>query len=92
MVTVRGFHRTKPRLREEACMEMKMTFEEVITALAINGAATLGRATTVGSLDVGKKADVITPKFPSYKFLPYHTGMNCVDTVIKAGELTTFDD
>ena len=86
------FSCSMPLLIALACLEMKMTIEEVITALTINGAAALGRATTIGSLDVGKKADLITLKFPSYKFLPYHTGMNCVDTVIKAGELITFDD
>ena len=34
-----------------------------------------------------KRADVILLKYPSYKFLPYHVGMNLVDTVIKDGEL-----
>ena len=38
-------------------------------------------------IDVGKKADLVLLKFPSYKFLPYHIGMNIVDTVIKDGVL-----
>ena len=70
-----------------ACFQMKLTPEEALTALTINGAAALGRADKIGSIDVGKKADLILLKYPSYKFLPYHVGMNCVDTVIKDGVL-----
>ena len=70
-----------------ACIQMKMTPEEALTALTINGAAALGREKVIGSIDVGKKADLILLKFPSYKFLPYHVGMNIVDTVIKDGVL-----
>lgn len=76
-----------PLLFSLACIQMKLTPEEALTALTINGAAALGRANKIGSIDVGKKADMILLEFPSYKFLPYHVGMNCVDTVIKDGVL-----
>lgn len=76
-----------PLLFALACIQMKMTPEEALTALTINGAAALGREKVIGSIDVGKKADLILLKFPSYKFLPYHVGMNIVDTVIKDGVL-----
>lgn len=66
---------------------MGLTTEETITALTINGAAAVGRADTVGSLDVGKKADIVIHEFPSYKFLPYHIGVSTVETVIKNGEV-----
>ncbi|MCH4888688.1 imidazolonepropionase [Acidaminobacter sp. JC074] len=66
---------------------MGLTTEETITALTINGAAAVGRADTVGSLDVGKKADVIVHEFPSYKFLPYHIGVSTVELVIKNGQV-----
>lgn len=69
-----------------ACIQMKLTPEEAITALTINGAAAIGQAGTIGSIDVGKKADMVLLRYPSYKFLPYHVGMNCVETVIKRGE------
>jgi imidazolonepropionase len=68
-----------------ACIEMKLSPEEALTALTINGAAALGRAKEIGSIDVGKKADILMLKYPSYKFIPYHVGMNCVDVVIKDG-------
>lgn len=55
---------------------MNMSIEEVITALTINGAAALGRADSIGSLEKGKKADVVILKYPSIHFMPYHTGIN----------------
>ncbi|MEA4980967.1 MAG: imidazolonepropionase, partial [Petrimonas sp.] len=48
--------------------------------------AAVGRADKIGSIDVGKQGDLVLLKFPSYKFLPYHVGMNIVDTVIKNGK------
>ena len=75
-----------PMLIALACIYMKLTPEEAVTALTINGAAALGRADTIGSLDVGKKADMLLLRYPSYKFLPYHIGMNIVETVVKNGK------
>jgi len=66
---------------------MGLTTEETITAMTLNGAAAVGRADTVGSLDVGKKADIVIHEFPSYKFLPYHIGVSTVETVIKEGKV-----
>lgn len=76
-----------PMLFALACVQMKLTPEEVVTAFTINGAAALGLAKKNGSIDVGKKADLILLKYPSYKYLPYNIGMNIVDTVIKDGVL-----
>lgn len=70
-----------------ACIYMKLSPEEAVTALTINGAAAVGRAESIGSIDVGKQGDVIILEFPSYKFLPYHIGMNIVETVIKKGTI-----
>jgi imidazolonepropionase len=70
-----------------ACIYMKMTPEEALTALTLNGAAAVGRASQIGSIDVGKQGDIVVLDFPSYKFLPYHVGMNIVKTVIKKGEI-----
>jgi imidazolonepropionase len=66
-----------------ACIYMKMSCEEAITALTINAAAALGRAGSVGSIDVGKKGDLIILEYPSYQFLPYNIGMNNVKKTIK---------
>ncbi len=66
---------------------MGLTTEETITALTINGAAAVDRADTIGSIDIGKKADIVIHEFPSYKFLPYHIGVSTVELVIKNGQV-----
>ena len=75
-----------PLLVALGCIHMGMSIEEVITALTINGAAAVGRSDTIGSIEKGKKADIIMLKYPSIHFMPYHTAINLVETVIKNGE------
>ena len=70
-----------------AVLHMGMTPEEAVTALTINGAAALGHADRIGSLDPGKAGDAVILAYPSYLFIPYHLGINIVQTVIKAGEV-----
>lgn len=70
-----------------ATLYMGMSPEETVTALTLNGAAAVGRADTVGSIDVGKKGDIILLEFPSYKYIPYHVGVNTVEKVVKNGQL-----
>jgi len=70
-----------------ACHFMRLTPAEVITAATINAAHAIGRANDVGSLEVGKKADVIILDAPNHKFLGYCFGANLVDKVIKNGRL-----
>lgn len=70
-----------------ACIYMGFSPEEAVTALTINAAAAVGRADRIGSIDVGKQGDLVILEFPSYKFLPYHVGMNIVERVIKKGIL-----
>lgn len=82
-----SFTASVPLLFALACIYMKMTPEEAVTALTINSAAALGRADRIGSIDIGKQGDLILLQFPSYKFLPYHVGMNIVEHVIKNGEI-----
>ena len=68
-----------------ATIYMNMTCEEAVTALTINGAAAIGRAGSVGSIEVGKLADFAVLRYPSYKFLSYHFGMNLVEHTVKRG-------
>ncbi len=81
------FSESIPLIMALATLYMNLTVEESITAMTINGAAALGRHETIGSIDVGKKGDLIVLEFPSYKFIPYHLGVNSVEKVIKNGEL-----
>lgn len=69
-----------------ACIQYKMLPEEAINACTINGAYAMGVSGELGSIAVGKKANVfITKKIPTYEFMPYAYGSNKVDTVILNG-------
>ena len=81
------FTNSIPLLIALGCIYMDMSIEEVITALTINGAAALGRAETIGSIEAGKQADLLIMKYPSITYLPYHTAINQVETVIKKGRI-----
>jgi imidazolonepropionase len=70
-----------------ACHFMKLTPAEAITAATINAAHAIARAQEIGSLEIGKKADVIVLNVPSHRFLGYRFGANLVDKVIKKGRL-----
>lgn len=68
-----------------ACIYMQMSIEEAITALTLNGAAALNRAGSIGSIEVGKKGDLVVLNTDNYHFLSYYIGMNCVIATIKEG-------
>jgi len=69
-----------------ACRFMKMTPAEAIAAVTINAAHAVGLGHRVGSLEVGKKADILVLDIPDYRHLAYRFGVNLVDRVIKGGE------
>jgi imidazolonepropionase len=81
------FTESIPLIIALSTLQMKMSIEEVITALTLNGAAALGRADKIGSIDLGKAADMVIHNCPSYKFLAYHIAYNNVETVIKNGKI-----
>ncbi|MBU5592942.1 imidazolonepropionase [Clostridium sp. MSJ-4] len=81
------FTNSIPLLFALSCLQMNLTIEESITALTINAAAAIHRAESIGSIDVGKKADMVMLKYPSYKFIPYNIGVNTVEKVIKKGRI-----
>ena len=70
-----------------ACIYMKLSIEETITALTLNGAAALQRADRIGSIEVGKQGDFVLLNSDNYHILPYYIGMNCVIMTIKGGIL-----
>lgn len=73
-----------------ACTQMKMTPEEAITAATLNGAAAIGMSHEIGSIEVGKQADVVIYDVHDYRFIPYHYGVNHVWKVIKNGVVLEF--
>ena len=69
------------------CLKMKMTPAEALTASTFNAACALELNDKIGSIEKNKQADIIILDCPSYKFIPYHFGINLVETVIKKGEI-----
>jgi imidazolonepropionase len=70
-----------------ACMGMKHQPKEIIKGMTINAAHAIDRASQIGSIDVGKKADIVIFDAPNLDYLVYHFGINHVDQVIKNGEV-----
>ena len=81
------FTNSIPLIIALAALHMNMTIEEIITSLTINAAAAVGKSNTTGSIEKGKKADIIILEYPSIHFLPYHAAVNIVETVIKNGKI-----
>jgi imidazolonepropionase len=70
-----------------AILQMKMTTEEALVAATINAAHSIERAHEIGSLEEGKKADIVIFDSPNHKFFPYHYGVNLAEKVFKKGKL-----
>jgi imidazolonepropionase len=70
-----------------ACRYLRLTPAQAISAATINAAAAIGRASQVGSLEVGKQADLLILKVPDYRHLGYRFGPNLVDKVLKRGKV-----
>lgn len=81
------FSESIPLLFALATLCMGLSPEEAVTALTLNGAAAVDRADTLGSLDPGKKGDLVILEYPSYKFIPYHMGISVVEKTIKNGKV-----
>lgn len=73
-----------------ACTQMHVTPEEAIAAATLNGAAALGLSHEVGSIEVGKEADIVVYDVPNYRTIPYHYGSNHVWKIVKNGTVLEF--
>ena len=81
-----------PSLNLQLAMTMgyvkyRMTPEEILTAVTINAACSCGMEEKVGTLEVGKQADMVIWNAPDMEMLVYRFGSNLVKTVIKRGEI-----
>ena len=72
-------------------LQMKMTVEEALTAATLNGAFSLGMAAEIGSIEVGKRADLVLLDAPNYLHLVYHFGVNLVRDVLRDGAFVVRD-
>mgnify|MGYP000880171045 CR=1 FL=1 len=70
-----------------ACRQLKLTPAEALAAVTINAAHAIGRAASVGSIEVGKKADLVIFDADDYRSIAYRFGTNLVKKVIKSGRL-----
>jgi imidazolonepropionase len=64
-----------------------LTIEEALTAATLNAACCLGLGDRIGSIEVGKQADLVLLDAPNLLHLAYHYGVNPVRSVIKNGKI-----
>ena len=74
-----------------ACFGLRMMPEEIINAMTINAACAVGREKEIGSIEIGKKADLAIFNAKNLNYLFYHFGVNAVDKVIKNGSIVVQD-
>jgi imidazolonepropionase len=70
-----------------ACRFLRLTPAQAIAAATINAAAAIARADQIGSIEVGKQADMLILSVPDYRHLGYRFGTNLVQTVVKKGRV-----
>jgi imidazolonepropionase len=70
-----------------AVFEMGLSIEEALTAVTLNAAACLGLGAEIGSVEAGKRADLLILDAPNLLHLAYHYGVNPVRTVVKDGRV-----
>jgi imidazolonepropionase len=74
-----------------ACRMMKLTPAEAIAAATINSAHAIRMSDTIGSIEVGKQADMLILSVLDYRHLGYRYGTNLVRQVIKRGQVYSVD-
>jgi imidazolonepropionase len=74
-----------------ACRSMKLTPAQAIVAATINAAYAIRRDDRIGSLEIGKQADMLLLSVPDYRQLGYRFGTNLVKKVIKRGRIYSVD-
>lgn len=70
-----------------AVLKLDMSVGEALTAITLNAACSLGRGDEIGSVEVGKQADLVVLEGSSLDHLAYHFGVHPVAAVIKAGSV-----
>jgi len=80
-----------PMILALATLGMGLGVAEAVTASTLNAAAAIGRVDEIGSIEVGKSADLIILNAPTYHHLVYHFGLNPVRHVVKGGRVVVRD-
>jgi len=76
-----------PMILSLACTQLRMTPAEAITAATINAAYALRREKSIGSLEVGKLADLAVFEVADYREIPYYFGVNHCWMTVKRGRV-----
>lgn len=74
-----------------ACRYMKLTPAQAIAASTINSAHAIRRSDTIGSIEVGKQADMLILSVDDYRQMGYRYGSNLVRQIIKHGRTYSVD-
>ncbi|MDG1500309.1 MAG: imidazolonepropionase [Planctomycetota bacterium] len=81
------YTQSMPEVMTWSALRMRMSASEVLTAATLNAAASLNRADDIGTLEVGKRADLLVLDLPNYKHLAYELGRSPVRVVVKNGQV-----
>ncbi|MFZ1947957.1 MAG: amidohydrolase family protein, partial [bacterium] len=76
-----------PIVASLACSFMRLSPGEALFAATRGGARALGRDHVVGSLSVGKRADMVLFDVPDFRYIPYHMGGARPEMVLKGGRV-----
>jgi imidazolonepropionase len=76
-----------PLMMTMGCTMFQMTPKEVIQATTIHAAKSMSREKEIGTLEIGKQADLVVLDIPNYRYLPYHFGVDHVELVVKKGRV-----
>ena len=76
-----------PLMLTLACLKLKLTPTEALTAATYHAALAIDQGNLIGSLEVGKKADLVIWDVPNVSYIPYHFGVNLIKVVVKSGKI-----
>lgn len=76
-----------PLVMAIACRFQKLLPSEALHACTINAAYAIGRGRDLGSIEVGKQADILVLKAADYRHIPYFFGGNPIQTIVKKGQV-----
>ncbi len=76
-----------PLMLTLACLKLNLNPTEALTAATYHAALAINCGNLLGSLEVGKKADLVIWDVPNLSYIPYHFGVNLIKTVVKSGKI-----
>ncbi|MFQ5863648.1 MAG: imidazolonepropionase [bacterium] len=76
-----------PLMLTLSCLKLRLKPSEALTAATYHAALAIDRGNLLGTLEVGKEADLVIWNIPNFRYLPYHFGVSLAATVVKAGKI-----